>query len=58
MMAEWMSDPKIAAQVMAAQPNGRMAAPEELAAVALFLASDAASFVVGHAMVADGGLSV
>jgi NAD(P)-dependent dehydrogenase (short-subunit alcohol dehydrogenase family) len=58
MMAEWMADPKIAAQVMAAQPNGRMAAPEELAAVALFLASDAASFVVGHAMVADGGLSI
>jgi NAD(P)-dependent dehydrogenase (short-subunit alcohol dehydrogenase family) len=58
MMAGWVADPKNRAVVLAAQPNGRMAAPEELAAVALFLASDAASFVVGHAMVADGGLSI
>jgi NAD(P)-dependent dehydrogenase (short-subunit alcohol dehydrogenase family) len=58
MMAGWIEDPKNRALVLAAQPNGRMAAPEELAAVALFLASDAASFVVGHAMVADGGLSI
>lgn len=56
MLAEWMKNPSVAAQVRAAQPIGRLAAPEEIAAVALFLASDAASFVVGHTMVADGGL--
>jgi NAD(P)-dependent dehydrogenase (short-subunit alcohol dehydrogenase family) len=56
MLAEWMKNPDIAAQVRAAQPIGRLAAPEEIAAVALFLASDEASFVVGHAIVADGGL--
>ena len=58
MMAAWVADPKNRAIVLAAQPIGRMAAAQELAAVALFLASDAASFVVGHAMVADGGLSI
>jgi NAD(P)-dependent dehydrogenase (short-subunit alcohol dehydrogenase family) len=34
---------------------GRLGTPEEVAAVALFLASDQASFVTGHALVVDGG---
>jgi NAD(P)-dependent dehydrogenase (short-subunit alcohol dehydrogenase family) len=34
---------------------GRMGTPEEVAAVALFLASDEASFVTGAAYVVDGG---
>ena len=38
------------------QPIARWALPEEMASVVLWLASDAASFVVGHAVVADGGL--
>lgn len=36
-------------------PIGRMAAPREIAQVAAFLASDAASFVVGAAWLVDGG---
>lgn len=36
---------------------GRLGSPEEIAAVASFLASDDASFVTGHALVADGGFS-
>jgi 3(or 17)beta-hydroxysteroid dehydrogenase len=37
------------------QPIGRMATSQEMAACALFLASDEASFVTGTELVADGG---
>ena len=37
---------------------GRIAKPEEMARVALFLCSDDASFVTGAAIVADGGLTI
>jgi len=42
----------------AQQPLGRMGRPDEIAATVLWLCSDAASFVTGHAMVADGGQTV
>jgi len=34
---------------------GRLGTPDEIASVALFLASDDASFITGHALVVDGG---
>jgi NAD(P)-dependent dehydrogenase (short-subunit alcohol dehydrogenase family) len=39
-------------------PIGRAAAPEEIAEIVAFLASDRASFIVGSVVMADGGLSV
>jgi NAD(P)-dependent dehydrogenase (short-subunit alcohol dehydrogenase family) len=43
------------ARVIAQEPIGRMGAPDEIADAVLWLSSDASSFVVGHALVADGG---
>ncbi len=42
--------------VLMRTPLGRSAAPEEVAAVALFLASDEASFVTGQVLSPNGGL--
>lgn len=42
-------------QFAAIEPVGRMGTPEEVAAMALFLASDESSFVTGAAMPVDGG---
>jgi NAD(P)-dependent dehydrogenase (short-subunit alcohol dehydrogenase family) len=42
-------------RVIAQEPIGRMGRPEEISATVVCLCSDAASFVTGHALVADGG---
>ena len=46
------------AKVVAEEPVGRMGTPEEIAAAVVWLCSDASAFVVGHAMVIDGGQTV
>jgi NAD(P)-dependent dehydrogenase (short-subunit alcohol dehydrogenase family) len=37
-------------------PMGRIAEPEEVAAAAVWLCSDEASYITGHALPVDGGL--
>ncbi len=49
------ADPQIAAQFISQIPLKRIGKPEEIAEAVLWLCSDAASFVTGHAMVVDGG---
>ena len=51
-------DPEAAYREMAStQLNGRMAKPEEIAAAALYLASDESAMVTGSALMIDGGWS-
>lgn len=56
--ADVLADPARAAAAIAGIPLRRVAEPDELAACALFLASDDASFVTGATLVVDGGQTV
>jgi len=44
-------------EMQARQPNNRLVNPEEIAAVAAYLATDEAASVVGAVMVVDGGMT-
>ena len=46
---------RVIEQMAAAQPNGRLGKPEEIAEAAMWLCSGAASLVTGHPMPVDGG---
>ena len=50
-------DPDFFAQALALNPTGRMANPEEIARAVVFLASPAASFIMGTNLVVDGALT-
>lgn len=54
---EGLSDAEVQAMVEATVPAGRQGTPEEIAAAVCFLASSDASYVSGHALVVDGGLT-
>lgn len=50
------NDPEREAWYMSIQPIGRFGTAEEIAETVVWLCSDAASFVTGHAMPVDGGV--
>jgi 3-oxoacyl-[acyl-carrier protein] reductase len=50
-----MSEPQLYRRTLDRIPWGRFGTPEEVAKVALFLASDMASWVTGQTIVVDGG---
>lgn len=49
------SDPKLYNGILASIPFGRLGTPEEVAEVAMFLASPAARWVTGQTIIVDGG---
>ena len=55
MTARGLSNPALRARIIASEPVGRIGNPEEIAEAVVWLCSDAASFVTGHAMSVDGG---
>ena len=56
-LAEYPDPKKAYAEMSATQAVGRMGRPDEIAAAALYLASDEAAFVTGSALIIDGGVS-
>ena len=51
-------DPKIAEYIEKQTPLGRIGDPDDIAGVAVFLATRAGRFITGQAIVADGGATV
>ncbi len=48
-------DPQRSAEILGRIPAGRWGTPEDLAGAAIFLCSDASSYVNGHTLAVDGG---
>jgi NAD(P)-dependent dehydrogenase (short-subunit alcohol dehydrogenase family) len=50
--------PQISEPILNRTPLGRFGEPEDVAGLALFLASPASDFVTGGVFVVDGGLNI
>jgi NAD(P)-dependent dehydrogenase (short-subunit alcohol dehydrogenase family) len=56
-LAEYPDPEQARREMTATQAVGRMGRPEEIAAAAVYLASDEAAFITGSALIIDGGWS-
>ena len=55
MLASVNADPAAKNRILSRTPLGRIGDPAEIAAIAVFLASDEASYITGQTIYADGG---
>jgi NAD(P)-dependent dehydrogenase (short-subunit alcohol dehydrogenase family) len=56
-LAEYADPEEARREMTASQAVGRMGRPDEIAAAALYLASDESAFITGSALMIDGGWS-
>ena len=55
MLEKVMTDKAMRHRILSRTPLGRLGTPEEMANIAVFLASDQASYITGQTIFADGG---